>query len=160
MCWCRCYSSFSKTVRLIGLFRFGVMRMLRFSCQGRHDRTLFEDSNISSGYQLLAMIEQTPNRNNRITLGEKRDEYDIRRINISWEVSEVDKRATWKALELLARNVGRLSMGRLRVLRERERRIWDSQMGFENHRAVFAVLRYRINHYKGCYSSDSFFRKI
>ena len=95
--------------------------------------TMFDDSDEFGGYQIQAMIEQTPDRNNRITLGEKKDPYNIRRININWKVSEEDKRSSWKALDVLAREVGKLSIGRLRVLKERESRVWASQLGFGHH---------------------------
>ena len=48
-------------------------------------------------------------------------------------LSQEDKRSSWKALDVLAREVGKLSIGRLRVLKERESRVWTSQLGFGHH---------------------------
>lgn len=97
------------------------------------DYPLFDDSDEFGGYQVLAMMEQTPSRNNRIKLGTERDTFGIRKIIIDWEVTQKDKDMAWKSLEILAKSVGIEALGRVRLLKERETRIWNSQLGFGHH---------------------------
>ena len=101
--------------------------------QQAFDWELSDDAMQFGGFQIQAMIEQTPDRDNRITLGTERDPYNIRRINIAWRVTDEDKRLAWEGLNILAREVGKLAIGRLRVLKERESRIWGSQLAFGHH---------------------------
>ena len=101
--------------------------------RGKMGQALFDSADDYGGYQLLAMIEQSPEYDNRITLGESRDRYGLRRVEIDWKVSESDKKIAWKSLGLLARDPALLQYGRLRLLRERESRIWGSQLGFSQH---------------------------
>ena len=79
------------------------------------------------------MVEQTPNRDSRITLGEKRDRFGIKRTKIDWQLSSSDKEQMWRGLELFANEVGALSLGRVKLLKEREDRIWESQLGYGHH---------------------------
>ena len=97
------------------------------------DYPLFDDSDKFGGYQLLAMMEQTPSRNNRIRLGADRDALGIRKVIIDWEVTQKDKDMAWSSLDIFAKSVGIEALGRVRLLKERESRIWDSQLGFGHH---------------------------
>jgi choline dehydrogenase-like flavoprotein len=95
--------------------------------------TLFEEAHQFGGYQFVSMIEQTPERTNRIELGEETDKYGIKRVKISWAVSEYDISKTWESLKLLSKDPVLNQFGRVRLLSEGNRRVWSSQLGFGQH---------------------------
>jgi choline dehydrogenase-like flavoprotein len=97
------------------------------------DKKIFDNADAFGGYELQVMIEQSPDRNNRIKLGQEKDRFGLRKIIIDWKISIDDKQRMWKGLEVAANEIGALSLGRLRLLREREDRMWTSQLGFGNH---------------------------
>jgi choline dehydrogenase-like flavoprotein len=99
----------------------------------RFDKKIFESANVFSGYQLPIMFEQSPDRTNRVKLGNNVDRYGIKKILIDWELKKYDKENLWKALEIIAQEFGALSLGRIRLLKERSTRIWGSQLGFGHH---------------------------
>lgn len=99
----------------------------------KFDHQLFDDSDAFGGFQVIAMMEQTPYRNNRIKLGSEKDIFGIRKIIIDWKVTQKDKDMAWKSLEILANSVGEEALGRVRLLKERDTRIWKSQLGFSHH---------------------------
>lgn len=96
-------------------------------------REIFSDADEFSGYVFDTMLEQTPDPVNRIRLTSDLDALGIPKIAIDWRVSDADKERTWKAYEVMAREAGRLGLGRVRLLREREGRMWQSQLGFGHH---------------------------
>jgi len=97
------------------------------------DKRLFDSANDISGFQIPLMLEQTPHRENRILLGNKVDQFGIPKISVQWRLMEGDKTRLWKSLSLFAKDVGLLSLGRLRVLKERQERLFNSQLGFGHH---------------------------
>jgi choline dehydrogenase-like flavoprotein len=99
----------------------------------KFNTSFVSDANDFLGYQVVSMIEQTPDKNNRITLGNTRDPLNIKKINIDFRVTESDKKNAWRSLELLAQDPVLQSLGRIRLLKKRESRIWGSQLGFGHH---------------------------
>ena len=97
------------------------------------DYTLSDDADKFGGYQILAMLEQTPHYDSRITLGDSKDELGINRAKILWKLSEGDKKLAWAALEKLAHDRQLLRYGRVRILQDEEERIWGNQLGFGQH---------------------------
>lgn len=97
------------------------------------DKRLFQSSDDITGYQIISMIEQTPNRDNRIMLGDEKDPFGNQRVKIKWHLSESDKKKAWKSLELLSKDAGLSAWGRVKLLPERSNRIWGSQLGFGQH---------------------------
>ena len=97
------------------------------------------------GYQIVSMIEQTPDKNNRITLGDTRDSLNIKKISIDFRVTESDKKSAWRSLELLAQDPILQSLGRIRLLKKRESRIWGSQLGFGHHHMGTTRMSNKIN---------------
>ena len=85
------------------------------------------------GFETQIMIEQTPERRNRIRLSDSKDAYGMNKIHIDWSISQKDKDNLWKALEVLAIEMGVLDIGRVRLLKEREDQIWSNLLGFGNH---------------------------
>jgi choline dehydrogenase-like flavoprotein len=65
---------------------------------------------------LTASPECSPNRNSRVTLGDEVDALGCRRAKVDWRVNEADGVSVRQSLELIAQALGRLSMGRVRLL--------------------------------------------
>ncbi len=97
------------------------------------DKRLFSHAQEPGGFQMVAMMEQTPSRNNRILLGQSKDAYGMRRVAIDWRVEQADKDRAWQCLELAAREIGARSLGRVRLLKQFDDRVWGSQLGFAHH---------------------------
>ncbi|VAW87008.1 Glucose-methanol-choline (GMC) oxidoreductase:NAD binding site [hydrothermal vent metagenome] len=97
------------------------------------DVSLFDDVHRFGGFQIISMIEQTPDRNNRISLGHEKDQLGLKKIKIDFRITQSDKDSAWKTLELFAKDPGIQLLGRVRLLKERENRIWGSQLGFGQH---------------------------
>jgi choline dehydrogenase-like flavoprotein len=55
----------------------------------------------SERVELVGFFEQAPNRDSRVTLGETRDALGLRRVNIDWRLTELD-RYTYRTLTSLA----------------------------------------------------------
>lgn len=97
------------------------------------DEVLVSSSDDITGYQIVSMTEQTPDRNNRIILGDEKDAFGIKRIKIQWALSQSDKDQAWNALKIFVQDPGLSSWGRFRLLSERSSRIWRDQLGFAGH---------------------------
>lgn len=97
------------------------------------DKSLFDSADEFAGFQIPMMTEQSPYRENRIKLGSDIDALGLKRIIIDWQVMQHDKDLIWKSLEVVAREVGALGLGRLKIMREHKRHIWGSQLGFAHH---------------------------
>ncbi|OUR99171.1 choline dehydrogenase [Gammaproteobacteria bacterium 42_54_T18] len=97
------------------------------------DTKIFDHADEKGAYQIAMMVEQSPHRDNRVTLGDDVDRYGIQKVKIIWEVKEDDKDRLWKALEIVAQEVGAKGLGRVRLLKERSDRVWGDQMGFGHH---------------------------
>jgi choline dehydrogenase-like flavoprotein len=99
----------------------------------KFDTELFDEAKAFSGYRVLAMMEQTPSRDNRVKLGKVKDRFGIAKVEIDWELKSNDIRMLWSSLSLFGQDMGGLSFGRLRLLNERAERIFTSQLGFGHH---------------------------
>ncbi len=97
------------------------------------NKRLLSSAEDFAGFMIPMMMEQTPDRNNRIYLGSKKDKLGLPKVLIDWQLSEQDKHRVWQSLDLVAHELGALSLGRLRILQERSVRIWGSQLGFSSH---------------------------
>ena len=76
-------------------------------------RGLYEkvDSSVFIGME----AEQSPNPDSRVVLGTERDQLGLRRANLDWRPSELDRRSVRKLLELTAQELARMDVGRLRI---------------------------------------------
>lgn len=97
------------------------------------EHKLFSHADDITGFMIYMMIEQSPDRNNRIKLSNNKDKFGVPKIDIDWKLSNKDKENTWKVLELVAQDLGERSLGRLKILKEREARIWGEHIGFGYH---------------------------
>ena len=67
------------------------------------------------GFSFTARTEATPNPNSRVTLAEERDALGVKRIRLDWRPAELDRVTVARTMELLAREFGRLGVGRVRI---------------------------------------------
>jgi choline dehydrogenase-like flavoprotein len=59
--------------------------------------------------------EQAPNPDSRVRLGDERDALGLRRIELDWRLSEIDKRTIRVLTELIGSELGRIGAGRVRL---------------------------------------------
>jgi hypothetical protein len=99
----------------------------------KFDSTLFDHADEFGGYDLPIMIEQTPHRDNRIYLGDSVDKLGIQKILIDWKLHQNDIDNMWKALEIIGAELGKLNLGRLKIMKEYEARLVSEKMYFSHH---------------------------
>jgi len=76
--------------------------------------------------------EQVPNPKSRITLGTEQDALGIRRVNLDWQFTDLDKRTIIKGLEVIGAELGRLGLGRVKVELE-EDEAWPDRLYYGPH---------------------------
>jgi choline dehydrogenase-like flavoprotein len=96
-------------------------------------KSLFDSSDDHYGYVFDTMVELTPNPDSRVTLLEERDALGTPRVQLDWRVCNRDRENLWRCYEILGEEIGSAGLGRVRVFREREDRIWSDQMGRPYH---------------------------
>ncbi len=80
--------------------------------------------------------EQAPNPESRITLIDQRDALGIPRIKLNWQLSPIDKRTIRRFVDTIARELGRLDSGRLKMadwLADPDDLSWTDELIGENH---------------------------
>ena len=97
------------------------------------DASITSDADRRDVYLVDSMMEQLPDRANRISLSSERDRLGLPRVEIQWRLSEADKDSLWRSCELLGRGLGASGAGRLRVLGDQEGRTWDDLLNFGHH---------------------------
>ncbi|MGB5819455.1 MAG: GMC family oxidoreductase [Saonia sp.] len=71
---------------------------------------------ISRAFQLNTRIEQAPNPDSRLTLGDEKDELGVPRASLHWQLTNLDKRSIRKIYELIGHQMGISDIGRIRLL--------------------------------------------
>ena len=66
-------------------------------------------------YSLTTALEQAPNPESRVSLSSERDPFSIPRVRIDWRLAPVDRWSLSRSLEVLATQLGRAGLGRLRI---------------------------------------------
>lgn len=94
---------------------------------------LIKRSDKLSGYQINLMMEQRPERNNRITLSSKKDLLGRPLLSVEWALSDVDKKRLWRGLDYFSKGVSFDSLGRVKTLAHHAHRIFGDQIGFGHH---------------------------
>ena len=64
---------------------------------------------------LYTEAEQAPNPSSRVRLGNERDALGLRRLELDWRLSEIDKRSIRELAFLIGAEFGRLEKGRVRL---------------------------------------------
>lgn len=65
--------------------------------------------------QIMAVLEQVPDRNNRIVLGNNRDALGVPLPHLEWRIGESERRSLLTLLTTLGAELGRLAVGRVRL---------------------------------------------
>jgi choline dehydrogenase-like flavoprotein len=76
--------------------------------------------------------EQVPNPESRVSLGPERDALGMPQLRVAWRLSESDKRGLLKAHALLAQEIGRAGVGRMRLTMSRDAE-WPDWLRGGNH---------------------------
>ena len=97
------------------------------------DAKLFDSADQFGGFLPAMMIEQTPDRENRIQLSGQQDVFGLKKMSINYRITESDKHRAWVSLKVLAKEFGALGLGRVKLNQEFSERIWGSQLGFSSH---------------------------
>lgn len=95
--------------------------------------SLFQRGSEIGGYEIPMMMEQTPDKHNRVQLSNTKDQLGIPKIDVLYRITESDKSRLWKSLDITSRELTRLGIGRIKTLEERGIRLWNSQLGFSAH---------------------------
>jgi choline dehydrogenase-like flavoprotein len=83
-------------------------------------------------YQLFTRMEQAPNPSSRITLDTEKDSLGMPRAILNWELTSLEKNSLRKINEIIGEEVGRASIGRVRLydyLEEEKDATWPSFTG-------------------------------
>ncbi len=97
------------------------------------DERVFDHADDFGGFSTVVMIEQTPDKSNRIMLGDTKDRLGKKRVKIALTETDTDKTMAWKSLNILAQEFGAQNLGRARILTNRASRVWGSQLGYSQH---------------------------
>ncbi len=75
-----------------------------------------------------------PNPDSRVTLGEERDPLGMRRVDVDWRLTPLDKQTVRRSTELLAAEVARAGIGRMQTIVEGDDLTWpeDNHGGFHH----------------------------
>lgn len=67
-------------------------------------------------FQVSTRIEQVPNDKSRVTLSGQKDKLGVNKIKLNWSLTEKENRTIDIASEMLGREIGRLGIGRLKLM--------------------------------------------
>jgi choline dehydrogenase-like flavoprotein len=84
-------------------------------------------------YSLTTAIEQAPNPESRVSLSSERDAFSIPRVKIDWRLAPVDRRSLRRSLEILAMQLGRAGLGRLRIDLNQQDQSWPDVLRDTGH---------------------------
>ena len=83
-------------------------------------------------YQLFARMEQAPHANSRVTLDSENDALGMPRAKLNWELTSLEKNSLRTISTLIGQEVGRASMGRVKLyeyLQDEKDESWPSFAG-------------------------------
>jgi choline dehydrogenase-like flavoprotein len=66
-------------------------------------------------YQIRCQMEQTPNPNSRVTLGDERDKLGQRRVQLDWQLQEQDLYSVRQMIRIIAVAFGQGRLGRVKI---------------------------------------------
>jgi choline dehydrogenase-like flavoprotein len=72
--------------------------------------------NIARAYQFSTRIEQSPNPNSRVTIGDEKDELGMPRANLHWELSPLDKKSIRRIYQLIGQQMGIAGIARVKMM--------------------------------------------
>lgn len=81
-----------------------------------------------SAITLTTRIDPQPNPDSRVSLTDELDPLGVPRIALDWRLSELDRHSARRTLELLAAEVGRVSIGRVRLTFDEAGSAWPPDL--------------------------------
>lgn len=84
-------------------------------------RNMFTSGPEPELFNMVAVIEPTPNPHSRVTLSGERDRFGNSRVRLDWQLTADDRRTLQRAREIFAAEFGQAAIGRVLVAAEEER---------------------------------------
>jgi len=75
---------------------------------------------------ISAHLEQSPNPNSRVMLGDELDQFGQRRLVLKWRLSELDHYSANQSIDMLAAAFGVANLGRLRTNLNENDHVWST----------------------------------
>jgi choline dehydrogenase-like flavoprotein len=89
---------------------------------------------LARGFWLETVVEPTPLRDSRVTLGEERDPLGMPRVKVDWRVGDLEKRTIRRTQQILGEEMARIGAGRVTVDAPSDAEPWsDSLSGCWHH---------------------------
>jgi choline dehydrogenase-like flavoprotein len=95
-------------------------------------RLVRDDSELETSFSLQSYVEQVPNPDSRVGLAEEKDALGLPRARVVWTLGALDLKTALKGIEVLANEVGRLDLGRIRIVVAPEDG-WPPDTGWGHH---------------------------
>lgn len=76
---------------------------------------MFDKLSMTNTFEFQTRIEQAPNPNSRITIGRDRDTLGMPRVNLHWQLTELDKRSIRTIYQLIGEQMGLAGLGRVKL---------------------------------------------
>jgi choline dehydrogenase-like flavoprotein len=71
---------------------------------------------ISRAFTFQTRLEQAPNPDSRVTLGEEKDELGVPLANLHWKLTDLDKHSLRRINQIIAQQMGIAGIGRVKVI--------------------------------------------
>ncbi|HCW05739.1 MAG TPA: hypothetical protein DGG95_00030 [Cytophagales bacterium] len=84
---------------------------------------------ISRAYSFQTRMEQSPNPDSRVTIGQEKDELGVPLANLNWQLTDLDKRSLRKINQIIGHQVGVAGFARLKLhesLRDENDNSWPA----------------------------------
>ena len=78
--------------------------------------------------RVTTIVVPAPNADSRVSLGEERDALGQPRCRLDWRLTPADYRSVRRTMEIFGAELGRLGAGRLRLLLDRDERVWPEDL--------------------------------
>jgi choline dehydrogenase-like flavoprotein len=82
-------------------------------------------------WRIKSIGESVPNPDSRVTLGSERDRLGQRRARLDWRLTERDRLSLRRGLEIIAEEIGRARLGRVRLVVDEHAGAWAAPRGNE-----------------------------
>ena len=97
------------------------------------DLSVFDRADDGGFYVFDSMMESPPEPENKVELSADRDALGQRRVRLHYRVSPRAKEDFWRGFRIVARELGRIGVGRVRLLEMQGERVWGELMNYGSH---------------------------
>ncbi|MFZ2906656.1 MAG: GMC family oxidoreductase [Cyclobacteriaceae bacterium] len=74
-----------------------------------------KDESVIRAYEFQTRIEQAPNPDSRVTIGQEKDALGVPLANLHWSLTDLDKRSIRRINEIVGLEMGKAGLGRVRL---------------------------------------------